>query len=202
VLRKTLYAYLLVFEIGTVAVVLVIGVVTLRSQHGYIAFAIIGSAATGVLAAAWEYFIKRLQHRHLEHSRREIQQLQLSVEGEIGRLSEQDVALIPLVVSTSPAQTSSARYLYEIAELRAQLAEVINRLDEKKNEIVEVQKVDPVLEATLKATIENLTKRIEALEKTRLERWDVTLVLLQLLGAIGVALGIVLTIAKYLVDAF
>jgi len=87
----------------------------------------------------------------------------------------------------------------EVLHLRTQLAEVMKRLEKQKNEIVEVQKIDPVLEATLRASIENLTNRIEALEEGRLERWDVTLVLLQLLGAIGVILGVVLGIARYLI---
>jgi len=87
----------------------------------------------------------------------------------------------------------------EVLHLRTQLAEVMKRLEKQKNEIVEVQKIDPVLEVTLRASIENLTNRIEALEKGRLERWDVTLVLLQLLGAIGVILGVVLGIARYLI---
>jgi len=198
--RKTLYLYLLVFELGVVAVVFVIGVLTLRARHGYLVFAVISSAVTGLLAAAWEYFIRRLQDRHAKQSKREILELQSGVQGQIERLSEQDVAFVPLVVSTSPAQTSAEDYRYAITDLRNQLAEVISRLEGRKNEIVEVQKIDPVLEATLKASIENLTKRIEALEKSRLERWDVTLVLLQMLGAIGAILGVVLGIAKYVID--
>jgi hypothetical protein len=67
-----------------------------------------------------------------------------------------------------------------------------------RNEIVEVQKIDPVLEATLKVSIENLTKRIEGLEKKQLEKWDVALVLIQVLGAIGVTLGIAFGMLKYL----
>lgn len=197
--RETLYFYLLVFEIGVVAVVFVIGVLTLRSQHNPLVFAIIASAVTGALAAAWEYVIKRLNLRHMEHSKHEIQELQLKVESQIGRLSDQDLALVPLVVSTSPAQASSERNRYAITELRTQLAEVVDRLEKQKNEIVEIQKIDPVLEATLKASIENLTERIEMVEKSRLERWDVTLVVFELLGAIGAILGLTLGIAKYFV---
>jgi hypothetical protein len=37
------------------------------------------------------------------------------------------------------------------------------------------------------------------LEKSHLKRWEVTIVLFQLLGAIGVILGVVLGIAKYFV---
>jgi hypothetical protein len=197
--RETLYSYLLVFEIGVVAVVFVIGVLTLRSQHSPLVFAIIAAAVTGVLAPEWEYSIKRLQLRHIEHSKHGIQELQLKVEGQIGRLSDQDLALVPLMVPTSPAQTSSERYRYAITELRTQLAEVVDRLEKLRKKIAEVQKIDPVLEATLKASIENLTERIEMLENSRLERWDVTLVLLQLLGAIGAILALVLGIAKYFV---
>jgi hypothetical protein len=197
--RANLYSYLLVCEICVVAVVFVIGVFDLRAQHSYLVLAIIASATTGVLAAAWEYFVKRLRLRHIERSKHEIQELQRKVEGQIGRLSDQDLALVPLVVSTSPAQMSSERYRYAITELRTQLAEVMNRLEKQRNEIVEVHKIDPVLQATLKANIESLTERIEMLEKSHLERWDVTLVLFQLLGAIGVILGVVLGIAKYFV---
>lgn len=63
---------------------------------------------------------------------------------------------------------------------------------------MEVAKIDPVLEATIRASIDNLTKRIEFLEKTRLEKWDVAIIVFQVLGAVGSIVGIVFAIIKYL----
>ena len=96
--------------------------------------------------------------------------------------------------STANARTSTDDPL---PELRSQLASLTKQVQEHKIEIIEVHKVDPVLEATLRVSIENLTKRIEALEKRQLERWDVALVFIQLLGGIGVIVGIVFGILKY-----
>ena len=61
-----------------------------------------------------------------------------------------------------------------------------------------MRKIDPVLEATIKASIDNLTKRIEFLEKTRLEKWDVAIVVFQILSGLGVILGGAFAILKYL----
>jgi hypothetical protein len=98
-----------------------------------------------------------------------------------------------LLVSTSPPSENG------IADLRRQLNEIATRLERQrqKNEIVEVQKIDPVLEATLKTGMENLVKRIETLEKRQLEKWDVALVFLQLLSGLGVLFAVVFGTTKH-----
>lgn len=104
---------------------------------------------------------------------------------------KRDRADLGLLLSTSPP------YEDAVADFRRQLAAITERLEKQRNEIVEVQKIDPVLEATLKASVENLVKRIETLEKKQLEKWDVALVFLLLLGGIGVVVGVVFGVAKY-----
>jgi septal ring factor EnvC (AmiA/AmiB activator) len=109
--------------------------------------------------------------------------------------------LLDLVAHTSTvagAATSVTNTQMALEELRSQLGTLTEQMAKHRNEIVEVQKIDPVLEATLKVSIENLTKRIEGLEKKQLEKWDVALVLIQVLGAIGVTLGIAFGMLKYL----
>jgi hypothetical protein len=105
---------------------------------------------------------------------------------------------ITLLMNTNVPPLSGALSTEEsLQELRVQLADLAKRVEEHKNEIVEVYKIDPVLEATLKVSIDNLTRRIEVLENRQLERWDVAVVLMQVLAAIGVLVGIVLGVAKY-----
>jgi hypothetical protein len=86
-------------------------------------------------------------------------------------------------------------------ELRSQFGQLAQQVEEHKklkNEIIEVQKIDPVLETTLKVGLENLTKRIEALEKKQLEKWDVALVTFQVLSGIGVIVGVLFAIMRYM----
>jgi len=114
--------------------------------------------------------------------------------------TREDDEWLRLIAETSTVNVSASTVNADqsLAELRAQLGTLTRQVKEHQNEIVEVHKVDPVLEATLKASIENLTRRIETLEKRQLEKWDVALVFIQLLGAIGVFFGIVFGILKYL----
>lgn len=108
--------------------------------------------------------------------------------------------LVQQVLSTSGAQApvGIAEGNAALAELRQQISVIEQQVRAHRNEIVEVAKIDPVLEATIKASIDNLTKRIEFLEKTRLEKWDVAIVFFQLFGSLGVVFGIVFAIIKYL----
>ncbi len=72
----------------------------------------------------------------------------------------------------------------------------------QKNEIVEVQKIDPILEATLKLSVENLTKRIDTIEEEQLYRWAVALVCSQVIAGcvlvLSAAGGAVFYILKHL----
>jgi hypothetical protein len=100
---------------------------------------------------------------------------------------------LELVAKTSPANVaaSTATTEFALSELRTQLANLARDVGERRNEIIEVQKIDPALQATLTTSIENLTHRIETLEKEQLERWDVVLVCIQLLGGLAVVAGLV-----------
>jgi hypothetical protein len=119
-----------------------------------------------------------------------------------GRRDMQDK--IELLVSSSTANSSNVasftatEYAESLAELRSQIALLSRRVENQRNEIVEVQRIDPVLEATLRLSVENLSKRIEAIERQSISKWDVALILLQLLGGLGVIAGVIFGIAKYL----
>lgn len=111
--------------------------------------------------------------------------------------SDQEFFQQILSTSTAQAPAGIAEGPASIAQLRQQISDIEQKIRNHRNEIVEVSKIDPVLEATIKASIENLTKRIEFLEKTRLEKWDVAIVFFQVLSALGVISGIVFAILKY-----
>jgi hypothetical protein len=55
-----------------------------------------------------------------------------------------------------------------------------------------------IAKASQEISIEDLKRRIEFLEKTRLEKWDVALVFLQLLGGLGVICAILFGVVKYI----
>jgi hypothetical protein len=81
----------------------------------------------------------------------------------------------------------------ELVILQQQLEELRSRVEQSKNEIIEVQQIDPILEATLKYAVENLTKRIDTLEKQSLTKWDVVVVVFQVLTSLVAILGLTLT---------
>ncbi len=121
--------------------------------------------------------------------------------------SPKDAELISLLVSTSTASTSNvtasvAHHDQAISELRSQLTDLKLQIGQQKSEIVQVQKIDPALEATLKVGIENLTKRIESIERKQLEKWDVALVCAQVIGGVMLIIsavsGVVFVVVKHL----
>lgn len=124
----------------------------------------------------------------------------LTLDKELVRSDPEWAGLLSQLISTSTAQAPAgiAEGYAAIEELRNQIAVIEQKIQTQRNEIIEVTKIDPVLEATIKASIENLTKRIEFLEKTRLEKWDVALIVLQMLGGLGVIFAIIFGIIKYL----
>jgi hypothetical protein len=130
----------------------------------------------------------------------EIERIQVNLQDKITVLEKENISLIPLLVSTSTAQAPSGFVQREaaIAELQQQLTQFSEELQKKKSEIVEVKTIDPIVQATLISGIENLTKRIEAIEKNVLTKWDVATVVLQLLGGFGVILSIVFAFIKFL----
>jgi H+/Cl- antiporter ClcA len=85
-----------------------------------------------------------------------------------------------------------------ISDLRGQIDLLSQRIQAQRNEIVEIQRIDPILEATLKVSVENIAKRLDSVERQALTRWDAALVFLQLLSGIGVIVGAVLGCLKYL----
>jgi hypothetical protein len=67
---------------------------------------------------------------------------------------------------------------------------------ETNRSIVKVQKIDPVLEATLKVSVENLARRLDAIEKEKLTKWDVAKVFIALLGVVGVVASVLKLLLK------
>ena len=106
-----------------------------------------------------------------------------------------------LLVSSSPAVSSNVNPTVVTAEfktLREQLESLREQLERNKSEIIEVQTIDPILEATLKLTVENLTKRVDTLENQSLSKWDIAVSVFQVLGALGGLVGLIFVIRNYL----
>ncbi len=101
-----------------------------------------------------------------------------------------------LVLSTSTAQAPSGTVEHDAAFdlLRNQLARIAEQFDKKRDSFVEASQINPALEATLTVSIDNLTKRIETLEKNLLTKWDVVTVFLALGGSIITIIGVVVTL--------
>lgn len=126
------------------------------------------------LAAAYANYLRlRTLRAKQAKAKDEVEQLRKSYIDEFAL----DWHLVGQVLSTSTAQAPAgiAEGNAAVEELRKQISVIEHQIQTHRNEIVEVSKIDPVLEATIKASIDNLTKRIEFLEKTRLEKWDVAL---------------------------
>jgi hypothetical protein len=166
-----------------------------------IAVAFIGGAAA-VLAAAVSAMMERLRARRdqqtLERARRMRQ-----LAAKFGLTDSADVRdnvdlLVSSSLAASGANVSSATMTAEWEVLRGQIESLRQQMINSKNEIIEVQKIDPILEATLKVTVENLLKRVDLLERQGLSKWDVALVVAQILGTLGLLLGLTFGIIKYL----
>jgi hypothetical protein len=112
----------------------------------------------------------------------------------------QPVRLPPfdLVLKTSPANsvTVGDNWRGDVTILRQQLDEINAKIETRKSEIIEVRQIDPVLQATLTLSIENLTKRIDKLEKDTLSKWDVALVVGTVLAGVLLLFGAFVEIAK------
>jgi hypothetical protein len=108
---------------------------------------------------------------------------------------------VELLVSSSPVMSSnvsSSVVTGEFSILKGQIEELRLRVEHSKSEIIEVQQIDPILEATLKYAVEHLTKRVDTLEKQSLTKWDVVVVVFQVLTPTVALLGLALAIIKYL----
>jgi hypothetical protein len=105
-----------------------------------------------------------------------------------------------LLVSSSSLTSSnpSSIVIGEFTILKQQIEELRSRMEQSKSEIIEVQRIDPILEATLKYAVEHLTNRIDALEKTSLTKWDVVVVVFQVIIPSATLVGLALAILKYL----
>jgi hypothetical protein len=156
-------------------------------------------AVVGLVSAMWGLVEATLRKRRLQARKTGLNQLELEFADRSDIRDE-----VELLVSSSPANSSNvtSRSLTldaeAFAELRSQIAQLGRRVELQRSEIVEVHRIDPILEATLKLSVENLTKRVDAVERQALTRWDVALVFLQLLGGLGVIVSAVFATLKYL----
>ena len=156
------------------------------------------SALAATLFDRLRALMAKRERRRLMQTLEQLRPLKILVNGvPVGKESDD----LNLVIETSPAissNVSSAVITTEISNLREQLATIHAQIERNKNEIIEVQKIDPILEATLKVGLENLTRRVDTLEKNALTKWDVAVIVLQLLGTLGAILGVIFGTIKYL----
>ncbi len=184
---------------------------------------IVGAAAIAFGATVAQWIAEKTRNQYLQQQQKEIEKMRERLLTELTELeretrkaesqfrnvpsSPKDAELISLLVSTSTASTSNvtasvAHHDQAISELRSQLTDLKLQIGQQKSEIVQVQKIDPALEATLKVGIENLTKRIESIERKQLEKWDVALVCAQVIGGVMLIIsavsGVVFVVVKHL----
>jgi type II secretory pathway pseudopilin PulG len=143
-------------------------------------------------------FLQKRRKQEKAASEKKAAEIRLEFSEEVNRLSDKE-PLLPLLVTTSPSQGpgNTAQVEAALTDLRQQIADLAKRLETQKNEIIEVARIDPVLEATIKGNIENLTKRIELIEKNQVTKWDAALVFLKLFGGLGIIVGIMFAIIRY-----
>lgn len=159
-----------------------------------------GAAALGAVAtlASARYALSKVEKRQ-QQSEEVSELLALEFEERI-QLPEKSRQRLVEDVRVWKATLPSSREAVD--DLRHQLNELKNLVAKQKNEIVEVQKIDPILEATLKLSVENLTKRIDTLEEEQLDRWAVALVCSQVIAGcvlvLSAAGGAVFYILKHL----
>ena len=92
--------------------------------------------------------------------------------------------LLSLLIAHARAGSDDA-----IVQMQGQLETLKEEIAKQKNEIVEVQKIDPVLEATIRVGMENLTERIRTLEAKQLGKWEVAVVCGTVIAGIALVLG-------------
>lgn len=159
-------------------------------------FTLLGSLVFFLSAVYLNYWRFRTLRAKQAKAKEEVEQVRKQSEMELEKFSHTHWRidhLLGQIISTSTAQAPAgiAEGNAAIEELRNQISVIEQKIQTQRNEIVEVTKIDPVLEATIKASIDNLTKRIEFLEKTRLEKWDVAIIVFQVLGGVGMIVGII-----------
>lgn len=165
--------------------------------------ALLVSLVSFLVGVIGKYWRERTLRAKQARAKEEVEQVRKQSEMQLEKFSQIDPpwkGLLGSLISTSTAQAPAgiAEGNAAIDELRNQISVIEQKIQTHRNEIVEVTKIDPVLEATIKASIENLTKRIEFLEKTRLEKWDVALIVFQVFSGLGVIFAIIFGIIKYL----
>ena len=153
----------------------------------------------GVLSTSIQWRTAKKRKEQLFLIKGQVQALRDKLGEKLTDLSEAE-PLVPLLFKTSAASVlaGTSTNFVALEELRNQVAAIAKQVEHQRNEIVEIAKIDPVLEATIKANLENLTKRIEVLEKNQLAKWDAALVFLQMFGGLAAIFAIVLGIVKYL----
>lgn len=153
------------------------------------------SIALGVASAALASLAAYQRKRRLYVRREGLKQIELDFADQ-----PEVKETIGLILSSSPAGSSNVSStatfpdVEALADLRRQVEQLRQRADRRRNEVFEVRRVDPALETTLKLSLENLTTRVELIERKTLTRWDVALTAFQLLGG----LGLIAATARYL----
>ena len=113
------------------------------------------------------------------------------------QLGENWNELIEEYYASSISNSSAVEYLAE-DEIQKIVEEKVNHLNGRIEEIEQrfpsqdtVEKISSVNDAILATQIENLTEKVNALEKSKISKWDVAIVVFQIIAALGVIFGII-----------
>jgi hypothetical protein len=111
--------------------------------------------------------------------------------------------LIEEYYASSIPNSTQVEYLAE-DEIQKIVEEKVNHLNGRIEEIEQrfpsqdtVEKIASVNDAILATQIENLTEKVNALEKSKISKWDVAIVVFQIIATLGVLFGIILGVASY-----
>ncbi len=109
--------------------------------------------------------------------------------------------------TSSVPGTTQAEYLPE-EEIQRIIDEKVHSLKDRIEGIEQrfpsqdtVEKISSVNDAILATQIENLTEKVNGLEKSKLSKWDVAIVVFQIIAALGVIFGIIFGAASYFAKA-
>ena len=112
-------------------------------------------------------------------------------------LSQRDDGSFPeglITISTFDSSEMSSKVENEIAPLKARLEKIENRFPKEST----IEKIASVNDAVMATQIEHLIEEVKKLDEKILTKWDVAVVVFEIMAVIGVVGGIIIGVIQYL----